>query len=389
MDWLELQQRIQKGEDLHTEFKEARISADDLAEAIVAFANTDGGEIVFGVNRTGEVVGIADVDALMRHVDNAAAQNCQPPVTVLQETVQTPRGTVVVVHVPKGDERPYRTRQGFYYIRTTSGRRKASRQELLRLFQASESFFYEETLLLRARIGDIDTDAFVSLCRQFLGEVPPDPERLLVNWRLLREQEGEWHPTVAALLLFGREPQGYLPYAYAVAARVPGTDPAGEPVDAKRIEGTLFEIVEDIARFLRIHLQTPHRIHAFEPETYPELPEAALREIVVNALAHRDYTITAPVRVFVLDDRVEVRSPGGLPNTVTPEMVKAGVAHVLRNPTIYLFFSRAGLVTETGMGFRRTVSLVKKTTGREPDIREEGNETVVVIPRGGEQRVDE
>jgi len=82
-----------------------------------------------------------------------------------------------------------------------------------------------------------------------------------------------------------------------------------------------------------------------------------------------------------MDDRVEVRSPGLLPNTVTVEMIRAGLAHVLRNPLLCSFFVRAGFVTDTGNGFRRAMLLVREAVGREPDILEEGNETVVILPR--------
>jgi ATP-dependent DNA helicase RecG len=381
MDWLELQQRIEKWEDLHTEFKQGSIEPDDLAASLVAFANTDGGQMIFGVTEQRRVIGVKDPDEWMRKVDNVALNNCEPPLTVIQETVQTPEGTVVVVHIPKGDLRPYRTRRGDFFIRTTTGRRRASRQELLRLFQPVESLFYEETLVLRAGWEDIDVAAFAQFCARVLGEVHAEPDALLSNWRLVREQEGRKYPTVAALLLFGREPQKYLPYAYVTAARIPGRDPWGEPSDRKRIEGTLFQMLEDTARFLNIHLRTAHQIRGFEPEVYPELPEKALREIVVNTLLHRDYTVHAPVRIFIMDDRVEVRSPGLLPNTVTVEMIRAGLAHVLRNPLLCSFFVRAGFVTDTGNGFRRAMLLVREAVGREPDILEEGNETVVILPR--------
>lgn len=381
MDRLELQQRVARGENLHTEFKEGPIRPDDLAAELTAFANTDGGLLIFGVTDDRRIVGIEDADALMQQVDQVAYQNCEPPLTVVQETVQTEQGVVVLVHVPKGDLRPYRTRRGDYYIRTTSGRRRASRQELLRLFQAAESLFYEETLVLQASVEDLDFQAFRRFRQKVSTDLQADDRQLLLNWRLVREHEGSYHPTVAALLLFGREPQRFLPYTYISAARLPGKDAAAEPSDAKRIEGTLFDLLEDAARFLKLHLQTPHHIRGFEPESFPELPEAALRETVVNAIVHRDYTISAPIRLFVFDDRVEVRNPGGLPNTVTLDMVKSGLAHVLRNPLIYASFYRAGLVTDTGNGVRRVFQMVKEAIGVEPGIYEEGNELVVSLPR--------
>jgi ATP-dependent DNA helicase RecG len=296
--------------------------------------------------------------------------------------VPTPDGkTLLVVRVPKGELRPYRTRRGDYFVRTTSGKRRASRQELLRLFQSAESLHYEETILLQATLKDIDLWAFGAFQRQVLGNIEADDQQLLIRWRLVREYEGQYHPTVAAILLFGRDPQQFLPHAYITAARIPGTDLAEEPSDRERIEGTLFHMLKDCTRFLNIHLKTRHRIRGFEPEQYPELPEVSLREFLVNALVHRDYTVSAPIRLFILDDRVEVRSPGGLPNTVTVDMLKAGMAHVLRNPLIYSAFLRAGMVTDTGSGVRRAIQRVKEAVGREPEIVEQGNELVVIIPR--------
>ncbi len=125
-----------------------------------------------------------------------------------------------------------------------------------------------------------------------------------------------------------------------------------------------------------MHLPEEHRIEGFEPEAYPEIPEPALREVVVNALVRRDYTLAAPVRIFIFDNRVDVRTPGGLPNTVTVESMKLGAAHVLRNPTIYTLFTRLGLVTGAGSGVYRAIRAIKETTGAEPRLFQEGNEFV-------------
>jgi ATP-dependent DNA helicase RecG len=186
---------------------------------------------------------------------------------------------------------------------------------------------------------------------------------------------------VACLLFFGREPQRFLPHAHLVAARIPGRDLATPPTDLKRIEGALPAVFEDAVRFLNIHLPTRHQIQGFQPETFPELPEVALRETLVNALTHRDYTVAGPIRVLIYDDRVEVRTPGRLPNSVTVAAIKLGGAHVLRNPMIYLLFSRLGLVTGLGSGVYRVIQLVREATGREPDIAEMENELVVTLPR--------
>ena len=259
------------------------------------------------------------------------------------------------------------------------------RQELLRLFQATESLYYDETLVMRAALHEIDSalvELFVERAYgQKLTDLPFDYETFLRNINLLRPDNGEFYPTVACVLFFGRHVQHYLPHAHVVAARIPGSDLSQAPSDANQLNGTLLDQVEDTARFLRIHLRTPHRIEGFEEERFPEIPEEALREVVVNALAHRDYTVAAPVRIFVYDDRVEVRTPGGLPNTVTVESMKLGASHVLRNPAVYTLFSRWGLVTGIGSGVYRAIRSIEAATGQEPILIQQGNEFVFSIPR--------
>lgn len=114
MDSEELFERIEKGEDLHTEFKEYLPSNEDLAKEIVAFANTDGGQIIIGVSDDGEIVGVSNLDEVLRRVDDVAYNRCEPPVTVLPETVKVGDKVVMVINVPKGEQRPYRTSSGFF-----------------------------------------------------------------------------------------------------------------------------------------------------------------------------------------------------------------------------------------------------------------------------------
>ena len=386
MDWRQLEQRIARWEDLHTEFKTWPVHNDDAA-TLVAFANTDGGQFILGVDDAGQVVGVADPDAAAQRVNQIAYNNCDPPLTVVQDTVTGDSGAVVlVVNVPQGDQRPYRTNRGVYYVRTTSGRRQASRQELLRLFQATESLFYDETAMRRATLADLDRAAFEDFVRQAyqlkLADFSLDYEQLLVNLRLAVRIQKALHPTLAALLFFGRDPQRFFSWVQVAAARILGTDLSAAPSDSKTLGGTLPVMLDDAARFLALHLPRAHRIQSFEPEVYTELPTAALRETLVNALAHRDYTINAPARLFIFDDRVEVRTPGGPPNTVTITAMKLGAAHVLRNPTIYTLFSRLGMVTGIGSGVYRTIQLVKEANGQEVGIYLQGNELVVSLPRG-------
>ena len=378
MDLAELLVRIDNWENLHTEFKVWPVRPDDLAAVLVAFANTDGGELILGVSEQREISGIEDSDRVFREVDNVAANNCEPPITVIQETVRSEDGkTAVVVRIPKGDMRPYRTNRGVFYVRTSSGRRQASREELLRLFQATESLYYDETPLPRLSIKDLDLAAFESyLTETGQAYLLEDIDRLLHNWYLLLNG----HPTIAGVVLFGRKPQQHLPYAQINAARFPGTDSSFDPVDRKDLSGRLLEVIDQAERFLDLHLPVPHEIRGFEPEPRPELPKEVLREAIVNAVSHRDYTVHGPIRLFVFDDRIEIHTPGRPPNGVNAEAMRFG-AHVVRNPWIYARLSDAGLVTRAGTGIRRIMRLVREATGREAEIEVRDFEVLLTLPR--------
>lgn len=323
MNEFELQEIISRGECLHAEFKETVIDNEDIAKAITCFANTDGGLIIIGVNDDGGITGIENIDETIRRIDDIAFNRCEPPVTVMQEILNIDGKTVLIVSVPKGEQRPYRTLRGVYYIRSANRCRQASREKLLRLFHTPGDVFYDETEIYKASIADLDFYSFKSFVKDYLKlEVT---ERLTENYmRNLRALSAGGKPTLAGLLFFGTNPQRFFPHAKVVAAYIDGKDLSVPPRDKKEITGRMDQILEFSMSFLKLYLKEEHRIKDLEPEAYLELPSEALREALVNAVAHRDYTISAPTRIFIFKDRVEFHTPGKLPNTVTIESMKIG-----------------------------------------------------------------
>jgi len=371
----DLKRRIAGGENLSTEFKAAAIHPDDLAAGLVAFANTDGGVILFGVGDHGEILGIADIDGLARQIDNVSRGNCLPPVTVVPRRVDVEGKSLLMVQVPRGEERPYATNRGVYYVRTFSGRRQAAREELLRLFQASQSLLHDEQVVQGATLLDLDHSYFEHFLLQAYGKRLEDfhvtREQLLQNLRLAKDGR----PTVAGLLLFGRDVEKFLPHAQINAAQFSGVELADAPTDRKDLTGKLVDQLEGAMRFLKAFLRVQHKIEGLNPERNPEIPEEAVREALVNAVAHRDYTIRGPVRLLVFRDRLEIHSPGKPPNTIDVEAMKLGT-HLPRNPILLSHLAKMGFVTSLGSGVPRILKLVP---GAEIAIR--GIEVVVTLPR--------
>jgi ATP-dependent DNA helicase RecG len=373
----ELRERIARGEGPHADFKRAVDRPADLAKDLVCFANSDGGQLIVGVADDRGVVGVADVDALLLRVDDVAFNLCAPPVTVVPETVRLDDHDVVILNIPKGDRRPYSTKDGRYYVRSGARCRNASQEELLRLFQASRALFYDEQPLHWLTLSEFDFDEvgryLLDTQQQDLGD---DLPRLLRAWRLA---DGEL-PTVGGIVLFGRTPQSVLESTRMVVGALAGDDIGGDFIDRKDLAGGLFDLVEQAEAFLNLYLRTGHEIVGFEPEKRAEIPVAALREAVINALVHRDYTIPGPTRIFVFADRVEVRSPGRPPNSVDAEAMRAGV-HVTRNPHVYSRVADAQLATRAGTGIRRIARLLREDGGRELGISISDAEVALILPR--------
>ena len=380
-----LSETIEKGEDTFTEFKEEKAHSDDLAAEIVAFANTEGGKILLGISDKKEVRGVSNPDKEMLRVENVSRNNCEPPLTVNIEKIKINNEIVLGIYIPKGPERPYRTNRGVYYIRTSSGKRQATREELLRLYQATRSFYYDELAVPATSVDELDILYFRRFFERFFQtriEEDLDLNKLLENMKILTRLDKNLVFTVGGYLLFGLNPQKELPFCKITVAKFEGNE-IGEAFEKKDLEGNLEEQIKAADTVLNLYLKTRVRIKGFENELKPEIPKEVLRELVVNAVAHRDYHIASQIRIFIFDNRMEVISPGKLPNRTTLENIKLGV-HSERNPLIVSYLAKMGYMTQIGTGIVRMIRLLREHTGKEPEFEERDQEFVVIIRRVAE-----
>ena len=380
MNKAELEERIKQGEDFHTEFKETLPDKNKIIKEIVGFANTDGGQLIFGVTDTGEIPGIENVDESMRVIDDLAYQQCEPPITVIQETINIHKKVILIANIPKGTQRLYKTSGGQYYIRSSNRCRQASREELLRLFQSGESIYFDETTVHRANFKDIHLDSFEEFLLNYM-DIKANESELRNYLKNLHLINGDNKPTAAGILFFGKKPQFFFQSSRVICAHIKGKDLAVAPADKKDMTGRIPSILEDTEKFINLYLKEEHIINGFEPEIRREISPAAIREAVVNAISHKDYTVSAPIRIIIFEDRLEIRTPGKLPNSVTIDSMKIGGSHILRNPTIYNLLYKMGMVTDLGSGVRRIITLVRAHSQKEVLLRETANEFILTIPR--------
>ena len=348
-----LEKEVARGEDSVCQFKADVRNAESLASEMAAFANSSGGTIFIGVADNGSIPGLSsqDVSRINQLISNAASQLVRSPLTVKTENVSVETGRIVIVlTVPKGIDKPYFDKNGVIWLKTGADKRRVnSKEELRRLFQISDQFHADE-LPTKAGIDKLDKLRFRDFLRDvYKQEYPDSPAeltRLLQNMNLATD---EGMLNLAGVLMFTERPEWIKPQFVVKAIRYPGNQiHVSDYVDTEDFAGPVRKIFDDALAFVMRNL---HKIQAGRgvnaPGT-PEIPEAVFEELLVNALVHRDYLVSAPIRLFIFDNRIEIVSPGHLPNNLTVEKIRSGNSNI-RNPILVSYVAK-GLLPYHGLG---------------------------------------
>ncbi|MFH0994273.1 MAG: ATP-binding protein, partial [Pseudomonadota bacterium] len=241
------------------------------------------------------------------------------------------------VTLPAGINKPYQDNTGVFWVKSGSDKRKATSREEKRLFQTSGLLHADVSPANGLTIADIDMDYFRVFFQQRYGE-PIEKQRLPLEQIIQNMNLGENGVlNLTGALLFAKNPSIRLPVFIVKAACFPGTSIAVDSyTDSRDITGKIADVFQQTISFIYTNIRHVQGDQTVTSLGLPEIPRIALEEIVANALVHRDYFISAPIRVFVLDDRVEIISPGHLPNNLTIENIKAGNSNA-RNPALASF----------------------------------------------------
>ena len=328
-------------------------NVDSLASEMAAFANSNGGKIMIGVADDGSIPGLSreDIARINQLVSNAASQHVRSPLTVQSENVALENGRLVIVlDIPKGIDKPYFDKNGVIWLRTGADKRRVnSKEELRRLFQISDQFHADE-LPTKAGIDKLDKLRF----RDFLRDVykqeypdsPADLTRLLQNMNLATDNG---MLNLACVLMFTERPEWIKPQFVVKAIRYPGNQiHVSDYLDTEDFAGPLRKVFDDALAFVMRNLHKIQAGRGVNAPGLPEIPESVLEELLVNALVHRDYLVSAPIRLFVFDNRIEIISPGHLPNNLTVEKIRAGNSNI-RNPILISYIAK-GLLPYHGLG---------------------------------------
>ncbi len=375
-----LQELIAQGENTNVEFKSVPLRPETLAREIVAMANTSGGVILLGVEDDTRISGLEAGKNYEAWCMNIARNNINPPLQLFYSEVLSNHSSVGVLEIPKGKDKPYQTNDAKFFIRAGSTNRMASVPELLRLFQQSGMFHFDSTPVERTSFRHVNLSKIAAYFETYKVnfEVLPEVEKisLLKNTDILKE-EGLF--SVAGLLIFGVYPQKYLLNASVVFAHFAGTEMTAKLLDKQTIEGNLDLQIDTTTAVIKNNLRRPSDIVGNQRIEQAMYPDKVFRELIVNACCHRNYAIHgSQIRVFLYDDRLEVISPGRLPNTVTIEKLRAGVSYAV-NPVIVKFMENLNYIDKLGRGLPMVCQEAEKL-GRQVQFFEQGEDFRVILP---------
>ena len=392
----ELLEIINNGENSGVEFKRDVLQNHDLAKELVAFSNFSGGMVLLGVDDDGTIIGLTRAD-LEEWVMTTCRDKIRPAIIPFFEIVRDVEvgENVAIVSVTRGYDvhSLWHNNSNKYYIRVGTQSREATPEELARLFQQRGSIRAELRPVSGATLADLDRrrlrDYFGRIRQQ---DVPSDDDdagwrTLLINTEIMIE-EGV---TVGGLLLFGKTPSRFLPHSGIDAAAFPGVEKdyaareraglRGPMTPLLGSDGAVVEngLVEQALEFVRrntpVTATLENDARRVERRTYP--PEA-LREAVVNALIHRDYLLTSTdIELAIYSDRLEIISPGRLPNGITPNRMRTG-CRAARNQLLKDVMRDYGYLEHMGMGIpRKIIHGMRVHNGTEPGLVEDQEQFIL------------
>lgn len=353
------------------------VSLSTLASTLVGMANSNGGTVILGVSpRVGELVGVNDPETACDRVFQSAILAEPTLVLPIPRKVTAQKAwmlkpvNLVMINVPSGLPHVY-SLDGRFFGREGTQTNPMPPRQLYKLFHQRGTFQFESRVIPEASLTDLDEDKVISYAH-ISGNVPPGDLgksfEFLVRRGCLKRVGDEFQLTYAAILLFGRFPQQWLPNATILAGRFPGVALSGMYIK-RDITGNLPDQLRQADEFIRTNLNTTIRLVGLQHQESLEYPFEAVRELLVNAVAHRDYNLQGDnIHLNIFENRLEITSPGTLPGPVTLKNLLE--ARFARNAVISQVLSDLGFVERLGYGLDRVVEVTRQAGLVPPQFEE-------------------
>jgi len=369
------------------ELKSTFPKKDQIIKTIIGFCNRNGGKLIIGVEDNGNIIGVDDktLQDWMEYLDKMIYEASAPPIIPLVYCQRIGTKTILIIEVSSGMNKPYYVKsEGLEkgtYIRLgrTSQRADADMIEELKWYSHGQSF--DTMPVYHAKEDALDMQRFQSFLKVKRGKenIFVTKEQLF-SYHLLAEEHAKKYPTVTGLLLFGFKPQSFFSEAFIICSHFKGVS-GREAIATVDCTGTLFEQFETAMEFLESRLHRAFTIKRNKREEELEIPRVALREILLNAIVHRNYHIKAPIKIALYDNRLEVFSPGDFPGPLNSQNLLMGLTYI-RNIAICKVFREAGYIEKLGSGFLTVFQSYEERLLEMPQVVEGDNFVKCILPRG-------
>lgn len=358
------------------EFKES-IGSGRWLEQAASFVNTDGGQIYFGIKKDRTVKGINPTGDKRDGISNAMA-TLDEPITVSFEEKEYCGKKVLIVNIPKGNSIPH-ILGGAIFIRSSATTRALTKAEMIESLSSAGYIRFEMQPIKNATLNDIDSDKVEYFLAKKISSMEHPSKSYLMDETLLNlgvavRNQGKTYPTTAGVLFFGKNPQKFVSYNRITIARYKGTVPV-DFIDKDDLTGTFLEMIDSCEKFIRRNTRNSAKIIDFERVEMPEYPIAAIREGIVNAVAHKEYSSKAPIQISIFDDRIEIINPG-IPSVPIEELN----VHMPRNETICRLLKDAKYMESFGTGIKRMKELMIRHGISEPILEVHGEFFKITFP---------
>ena len=378
MDWKQVELRILSGESDQTEFKRGLGDLKSIGRALAAFANTDGGLLVLGVDDHGAIVGVRETaESVSERITSFLQSGLNAPVQASMGRHQHSAGWVHWIEVPSQRGFEPLALEGRVFVRRGRENVQPSPAELQDLYNMFGYIITEERAIAAAGVEAIDLQSFWAyldrLGLDHISDPQPDLEDDLKARGVLAEIGGDLRATLYGVLAFGRTPQSYpqTQSFWVECVAYGGKDRADEVLQVAQGKGRLDEQVDRALGWVQ-GLGKSERYEGINRIDVPLVPRVAVREALVNAVAHRDYAITgSQILIEVFSDRLIITSPGRLPNRVTIDSIKRGGRPRSRNESIANFLLVMQKMEKRGRGWLLMRRAMIEHNGTEPEIEED------------------
>lgn len=372
-------------ESAQLEFKSDLPDNHQIVKTIIGFCNQNGGKLIVGVDNQRNIIGIPEekLQNLLEYLDKMIFESSAPPLLPRIYAQRFGEKNILIVEISSGMNKPYYLKsEGLEkgtYIRLGRSTMRATADMIEELKWQSRGRVFDMMPVYHAKEEELDEAKILQFLKMRAGKQARLTQEMLRSYHLMIQEHHTSYPTVGGMLLFGKNALRFFPEAFILCSHFKGNK-GREAVSTIDCQGTLFEQFDTAYAFISSRLSRSFSIRGARREEHLEIPEIAIREILLNAIVHRNYHINSPIKIAIYDNRIEIFSPGVFPGPLDVRNLKSGLTYI-RNFTICKVMREAGYIEKLGSGFAALFQSYEEAKLKTPEVIEGENYIKCILPR--------